>query len=1129
MSISDFTKAIKEENNIEAFEIGLKILASEKPYPKTLQQHVRSCLEKCFPSANLQENITHLNSSWKKQVSLIEKNAWTFDLSCYNTQTGKLFPSPKDAIIDYIAGGWERGLDPSPFFSTRFYLKYPDIANSGICPLVHYLSHGIDENRGTADPFEAMYRAADLIQINGKQTNNREFPRLGVFIHLYYADLASLFQSYLNNIPCSYDLYISTQHENVGNLLETFKENCNRCANIVVKSFPNIGRDVAPFFCGFGEYINQYDLVLKLHSKKSSHETALSKWLEHILDCLLGSPEIINTIITELTGHAAETNLVYPIETLEIMHAVAKDSCWGHDSRNYELANPILKKWNIKASRHDKFQFPAGTMFWCKSEILRPLSELKLSYSDFEAECGQIDGTLAHSIERLIGLSAAKVMRGKVKTSFLSWNTTKEGQKKIYSKISQYPIQISGFEKVYHYPSQDLDRNLTRPRLDEGSLDIHWVIPNFQVGAGGHMTIFRAVSYLERVGHKCTIWIHSLKGVDEGSTPSIYQRNKICSHFIKVDARVFLLGGRTEDLDSISGDVCIATDRMSVYPVLGMKNFLIRSYFIQDYEPSFFPVGSEYIFTKNTYSSKNKFLCICASVWLAQMMRKRYGNKSVSFSLAVDHKVYTPCNPNEKIDGQIAFYVRRSTPRRLFALGLLALHELYASGARFSLAIFGEDNTPNLNLPVKMKYLGVLSPDQLRNVYAQSHVGLVLSGTNYSLIPNEMMAVGLPVVDIDGDHTRTSYEADSAFLSEAEPKSIANNLKRLLEDKILWSKYFLNGQAAVKSLTWEKSFAKMNSAIVDSCIQEYANYPSKTATGKPLVSIVIPTYNGGVMLRSCIESALRQHTSFAYELIIIDSGSTDGSIEKIQNLKDVAVLKIPKATFGHGKTRNLGAKIAKGDYVAYLTQDAIPANQFWLRNLVQPLLEDREVAGVLGAHIAHQDHSHLTDNDLFNHFYEWIAKKHSIPIKIDINEEPAHVFDWQRFYSDNNSCLRRSVWESLPYPDVAYGEDQIWAETILKAGYKKAFAPMSIVYHSHEYGFRDTVLRANIEWHYFNEYLGTQLPCQKNDLRSMIKRAIKADEQVAQQLELPIGRKKHHFARAAGYYLAGKGYGSIRA
>lgn len=1128
MLIKDFNKAVEANRLSDAREIGLAILSSPIPYPKSLQQCVEAFLQEHFPGVNVAVATEDINDEDAALVTLVEENGWIFDHSYYSTQAETAFLSRRDAIFDYLKRGWRKGYDPCRFFSTRFYLGYQDIAASGICPLVHYLEHGMNERRSTADPFKTMYRAADLVSTDHADKTTTTDPSIGVFIHLFYPELSDLIISYLNNIPYRYSLHISTRPESTSRVKELFESKCRLCNRVYVDSFPNIGRDVAPFLCGFGSEVEKYKVILKLHSKRSPHEKLLSNWLEHILDNLLGSPDIIKTLISQLTSE--DTKLIYPIETLEIMYGISKDSCWGHNDQNYKYAQPILEKWNVKSERNEKFVFPAGTMFWCQAEILKPLVDLGLSFSDFDEEGGQIDGTLAHAIERLIGISATSLFNGKIKTSFLAWNQGKKGKHRLYKQIAKYPINISGFEKVYHYPSSNLTPLLIRPGIRSDSLDIHWVIPNFQLGAGGHMTIFRAISYLERSGHTCTIWIHSLRESDQDSVPSVYHRTKICNHFLGIEARVYLLGGSPECLDQISGDIVIATDRMSVYPVLGMKNFLARAYFIQDHEPSFFAVGSESILSELTYDSANGFLCLCASAWLAKLMTEKYGNNAAYFPLAVDQATYKPCDPKKKKFGQIAFYVRRSTPRRLFAIGLLALHELFASGARFSVVVFGEDYTPDLNLPVDTKYLGVLSSSELRDVYAQSYIGLVLSGTNYSLIPNEMMAVGLPVVDIDGEHTRLSYKEETVILSHPSPKCIAEKLRELLDDQKLWQKHFSAGIEATSSLTWDKSFSTVRTAIVDACLKSYDNYPLKLSgqNEKPLVTVVIPAYNGGALLKECIQAVLLQNTTFSFDLIVIDSSSSDGSIETIKDMPRVAIHRIPKEEFGHGKTRNLGAQLAQGAYVAYLTQDAVPANRFWLQNLVSPMIEDPDIAGVFGAHIAHPNHSPLADMDLYNHFYLWLSDNHSTPIRLNEPFTSTALQDHERFYSDNNSCLRRTVWEAIPYPDVIYGEDQMWAEYILKAGHKKAFAPMSIVYHSHEYGFREALSRANTEWHYFNECLGKKLPHEKQDVYAMVEHSIQSDMAMSQSLGLSVDRKVHHFARAAGYYLAGKGHGCLK-
>ena len=126
------------------------------------------------------------------------------------------------------------------------------------------------------------------------------------------------------------------------------------------------------------------------------------------------------------------------------------------------------------------------------------------------------------------------------------------------------------------------------------------------------MTIFRTIDFLERSGHCCTIWVHSeIKG-DKPSRLSSLHKRVIDQNFIPLKTdQVYMLGNRQEDLDLVSGDIVIATDRMSTYPVLGMKKFQKRFYFVQDYEPYFFARGAPTSSPNNRMHLKTIFLHLC--------------------------------------------------------------------------------------------------------------------------------------------------------------------------------------------------------------------------------------------------------------------------------------------------------------------------------------------------------------------------------------------------------------------------------------------------------------------------------------------------------------------------------------
>ena len=198
-----------------------------------------------------------------------------------------------------------------------------------------------------------------------------------------------------------------------------------------------------------------------------------------------------------------------------------------------------------------------------------------LSWNDFDEEAGQIDGTIAHSIERLIGISTTEIANKKLKTTYCGYQSSKQYLEEKINIEGQNRINLDGIQKVIHFAPKELEPNWSATnniRFD--SLDIHWVIPHFTPGLGGHMTIFRTIDFLERCGHRCTIWIHSeLRGYNKSSRLSLLHKRLIDQHFIPLKTdQVYMLGNKQEDLDLISGDVIVATDRMSTFPVLGMKN-----------------------------------------------------------------------------------------------------------------------------------------------------------------------------------------------------------------------------------------------------------------------------------------------------------------------------------------------------------------------------------------------------------------------------------------------------------------------------------------------------------------------------------------------------------------------------
>lgn len=237
----------------------------------------------------------------------------------------------------------------------------------------------------------------------------------------------------------------------------------------------------------------------------------------------------------------------------------------------------------------------------------------------------------------------------------------------------------------------------------------------------------------------------------------------------------------------------------------------------------------------------------------------------------------------------------------------------------------------------------------------------------------------------------------------------------------------------------------------------------------PDISVVIPTFNAGPRFIQLLE-ALRRQTLPASELVVIDSGSTDGTPERAEQT-GARVLKISKRRFNHGRTRNQAIAATRGALIVLTVQDALPVDSNWLSRLCMPLLEDTTLAGSYGLQRAPENAPPLSR--VRNLMWERTCPPAGIQ-----EITPPDAF-WalpplerlQRARFDNvTACLRRSVWKSLPLPEVNYAEDLIWGVYALLQGYRIAWVPQAQVWHYHQrsmdYEFRrafvDGIVRARI-------------------------------------------------------------------
>lgn len=249
----------------------------------------------------------------------------------------------------------------------------------------------------------------------------------------------------------------------------------------------------------------------------------------------------------------------------------------------------------------------------------------------------------------------------------------------------------------------------------------------------------------------------------------------------------------------------------------------------------------------------------------------------------------------------------------------------------------------------------------------------------------------------------------------------------------------------------------------------------RPAGSPPHASVLIPVKNGGPLLAEVLDAVLAQSTPWPFEVIVVDSGSSDASVALARS-RGVRVETVAPADFGHGRTRNWLASQARGAFLVFLTQDAKPAHAGWLAALVSACDAAPDVAGAFGPHRAYASARYVTARELDQHFAGFGAE----PSVVRVEDAERFARDpgyrqYLHFFSNNNSCLRRSVWERIPFPDVMFAEDQSWALKIMEAGYAKAYAPQALVYHSHDFGVWETLQRNFDEARSFRRYFGYRL------------------------------------------------------
>lgn len=214
----------------------------------------------------------------------------------------------------------------------------------------------------------------------------------------------------------------------------------------------------------------------------------------------------------------------------------------------------------------------------------------------------------------------------------------------------------------------------------------------------------------------------------------------------------------------------------------------------------------------------------------------------------------------------------------------------------------------------------------------------------------------------------------------------------------------------------------------------------------PAISVVIPVKNEALKIRACLDGILSQ-TVPVKEIIVIDSGSVDGTQDIVRSYNETVLVEIPSSAFNHGTTRNLGVSKATGEFVLMTVGDARALNKTWIEELLKGFTDDT-VAGVCGQQVV----PHEKDKnpvEWFRPVSQPELKRYQFSTANEFEQLSAAEKTAACGWDDVTALYRKSVLQQIPFQQITYGEDPLWAKDALMNGYALVYNYKAKVYHYH--------------------------------------------------------------------------------
>lgn len=765
-----------------------------------------------------------------------------FDTRSYlkRLKTAGVIDQPLAHYLDVASSGSKH---PNRYFCDKTYIsKRPDVHLDKLAPLLHYLAGGWREGNIAIHPLidhdilvASVPNVDDMTALEvlvtgraGSQVNLRRLPEhpdtkvnskwgrvaldidqaamsnsdvsleeisCGILAHVFYVELLDEVITFAQNLPQPSALLISTDSFFKKHVIEASLNNSG-LPNWEVRVFENRGRDIAPSFLGFLDRLETLDYAVHIHTKKSPHYGAgFDLWRRYLFAENGGSRERVCSILRMFESNPT-LGVLAPVDFEPVRSLIS----WGYNRRMVE--GLLALSGRDVSLQQVSLELPSGSMFWFRTKALRGLFDSGLDAYHFDAEAGQVDGTLAHAIERAIfylveieGYDWARFC-----TSSELGGGYKVTEEICFARSQLLGPDMSADPLVAKHPETHpfFCRAIENPRPR-----LNLLIPtaDLQVGYAG---VSEAVRQFRAIGERLQPHIDLRIIVTDVPFNNMTVSPKgfsVCDSLLE-DSNLAVVPGflrATEPLGLRINDVFVASAWWSArhaYDLIDAQNELFGQddgrrmiYLVQDFEPGFYPWSTKWVLAENTYRHPERTIAIFNTPILADYMLKRYEfSHTEVYHPMINEKLMIPVEDhlaNQDREKIVLLYARPHAERNCLDMldGIVSecLKQEPGFWSDWRFLAIGEDFNPDQLRSGNITILGRLSLDVYRDYLSKSRLGIsIMVSPHPSYPPLEMAANGVKVLanTYDDKDLSTLHENIVSF-TMFNPKELAQKLRSM--------------------------------------------------------------------------------------------------------------------------------------------------------------------------------------------------------------------------------------------------------------------------------------------------------------------------------------------------------------